>query len=327
MAAKGRARTFAEMADAYIAAKRAGWRSAKHAAQWQSTLATYAMPVLGPMLMQDIATAHVLQVLQPVWERIPETAGRLRNRIELVWGFWDAQQAAPTGINPARWKGHLKALLPNPRSVRKSVSYPAVPVAEAQDFMVKLRNEVGFAARCLELVTLTGGRSAEAFKAQWAEIDLDAGVWAMHASRTKGGRRHRVPLSGPAVAMLKALPRVAGNPYVFPGSKKGRPLSNMAMLMLMRRMGVIGVDGDGVRRPAVPHGLRSTFRDWCAERTAFPRAVIEAAISHKATSDATEAAYLRSDLFDKRIPLMKAWAEFLGSAPASASVRPLRRRA
>ena len=293
--------TFKECAARYIASHRAGWRNPKHAAQWQATLATYAEPVIGDLSVQRIDTALVLKVLEPIWTVKPETAGRVRGRMESILD-WAKVRGYRTGENPARWRGHLDKLLPARSKVRRVEHHAALPYAELPGFLVSLREQEGIAARALEFAICTTARTGEVIGARWGEIDLLDKTWTLPATRMKAGKEHRVPLSARALAILKEIQahRHADNAFVFPGAKPGRPLSNMVFLMLLRRMG---------RGDVTAHGFRSSFRDWAAERTNFPAEVPEMALAHT-VSDRTVAAYNRSDLFERRRRLMAAWATF-----------------
>lgn len=298
-AARAKATTFKEVALDYIAAHRAGWRNAKHAQQWENTLATYAFKVIGDLPTQEVGIEHVLKILKPIWTVIPETASRLRNRIELVL---DAAKARGLrdGENPARWRGHLDKLLP-PRSKVGAVKHHAAMLwTELPAFMVTLEKVEHLSVKALRFTILTACRTSEVLEAAWAEIDLAAGIWTIPASRMKAEKEHRVPLSQAALDLLAALPRYEGNNYLFPGSRKKRPLSNMAMLMALRRM---------KRDDLTTHGFRSTFRDWASEVTHYPREVCEQALAH-ALESAVEAAYRRGDLFEKRRRLMDDWARY-----------------
>jgi integrase len=302
-----KAMTFKECADAYIKAHRAGWQNGKHAAQWEATLATYADPMIGALPAQAIDTALVLKILQPIWTAKPETASRVRGRIEAVLD-WAKAREYRQGENPARWRGHLDKLLPARGKVRKVQHHAALPYAELPGFMVELREQEGIAARALELAILTAARTGETIGARWREINWSERLWVIPAERMKAGREHRVPLSAPSIAILEKMPshRHADDGFLFPGGKVGEPLSNMAFLMLLRRMG---------RGDLTAHGFRSSFRDWAADRTNFPSEVAEMALAH-AVSGKVEAAYRRGDMFEKRRRLMAAWAEFLAKAPA-----------
>jgi integrase len=296
--------TFRECAEKYITAHKPGWRNEKHAAQWEATLATYAEPVIGKLSVQAIDTTLVLKVIEPLWARKPETAGRLRGRIESILN-WAKVRGYRAGENPARWRGHLDKLLPARAKVRKVKHHAALPYPQIGAFMVELRARDGVAARALEFAIMTATRTGEVIGATWSEIDTGARLWVIPADRMKGGREHRVPLSAAALVVLDRMREIREGDHIFPSVGRRRPLSNMALLETLRRMG---------RGDLTTHGFRSTFRDWAAERTSFPNEVIEMALAH-AISDAVEAAYRRGDLFDKRRRLMDAWSEFLAKAP------------
>lgn len=307
--------TFAACAEKYIAAHSAGWRNAKHGEQWRNTIATYAEPVIGKLPVAAIDTALVLKVLEPIWTEKPETAARVRGRIESILD-WAAAREYRRGENPARWRGHLDKLLPSRRKVRRVKNHPAMPYAELPAFVAELRDRESISARALEFTILCAGRTGETIGARWPEIDIGQKVWAVPGERMKSDREHRVPLSNRAVELLGALPREEGSDFVFVGGKRGKPLSNMAMLELVRGM----KPNSGY----VPHGFRSTFRDWAAECTAYPNEVVEMALAH-VVSDKVEAAYRRGDLFEKRARLMRDWAGYCASKPrATADVVPLR---
>ena len=314
-AAKANVPTFAEAAAACIEAKRAGWRNAKHASQWQNTLSTYAFPIIGELRVDEIETEHVLKVLATVWTEKTETASRLRGRIETVLSFATAKRMR-TGENPARWRGHLDQLLAAPAKVRAVEHHPALPWRELPDFMVRLRQQQVTTAQALELCILTATRSNEALGAMWSEIDLQARAWTIPAERMKGRRPHRIPLSDAALALLDRLPRFEGCDYLFPGRKPGRCLSDMSMLSLLRRMG---------RTDLTVHGFRSAFRDWCAEATNYPREIAEQALAHTITNKA-EAAYWRGDVFDKRRLMMQQWAQWCLTTPKAGAVVPMASR-
>jgi integrase len=292
-----RAMTFDQCRDAYIAAHRAGWRNVKHASQWTTTLTTYATPVFGKLPVAAIDTALVMKVVEPLWAVKCETASRVRGRIELILD-WATVRGFRQGDNPARWRGHLDKLLPARSQVRKVVNHAALPYGEIGPFMADLREREGIAARALEFTILTAARTGEVLGATWSEFDLQARVWTVAEGRMKGGREHRVPLSGAALAVLKQMHELRENSFVFPGARRAM-MSNMAMDMLLRRMG----------RDVTVHGFRSTFKDWASERTNFPNEVSEAALAH-VVGDKVEAAYRRGDLFEKRRRLMEAWAEY-----------------
>jgi integrase len=322
---EAKAMTFSQCATAYITAHRAGWRNAKHAGQWETTLATYAEPIIGALPAQAIDTALVMKVLEqhvdgaPLWTARAETASRLRGRIESILD-WAKVRGYREGENPARWRGHLDHLLPSRAKVSKVKHLAALPYAEMSAFMAKLRGQDGTAARALEFTILTAARSGETIGATWGEINWKDKVWTVPGSRMKAGNEHRVPLSDRALAILENLkpaPINAGEDaaFVFAGGKAGRPLSNMALLMLLRRM-----DRDGL----TVHGFRSAFRDWAAERTNFPAEVVEMALAH-VVGNKVEAAYRRSDLFERRRRLVAEWAKFCTTPgqEATGSVAPM----
>ena len=327
---KATALKFRDAASAYIAAHRAGWRNEKHAAQWTATLETYAYPVIGDLSVQVIDTALVMKVIEPIWSTKAETAGRLRGRVESVLD-WATVRGYRRGENPARWRGHLAKLLPARSKVRKVEHHPALPYGDLPGFLDSLREQEGVAARALEFAILTAARSGESIGAGWGEINVREKVWIISAERMKADRDHRVPLSKRALAILEEMKADGAGDYVFPGGKAGQPLSNMAMLALIERMNerraAAGLprwtDPMKGNKDVVPHGFRSTFRDWASERTNFPNEVVEMALAH-AVGDKVEAAYRRGDLFDKRRRLMDAWAEFCGKPAAGPSVVPLR---
>lgn len=308
-----KALTFKAAALAYIETHEPSWRNAKHAEQWRNTLAS-TYPTIGVMQVRDVALPHVLAVLQPIWKTKTETASRLRGRIESVLD-WATARGYREGLNPARWKGHLDQLLPAPGKITKAGHHAAVPVGAIGTFMRTLRGQEGVGAKALEFVILTAARSGEARGATWAEIDLDGATWTVPGDRMKMRKEHKVPLSNPALALLQGLPRVAGTDLAFP-APRGGVLSDMTLVAVMRRMGVA----------AVPHGFRSTFRDWCSERTNYPREVAEMALAH-AIGDKVEAAYRRGDLFEKRRSMMADWAKFLAVPEVKASVVPINRKA
>jgi len=310
-AAMAEALTFRECAESYIKAHAASWKNPKHRQQWGNTLAQHAYPVLGELMVRDVKQAQVMAVLEPIWITTNETAVRLRGRIELVLD-WATARGLRDGLNPARWRGHLDVLLPRPSKVNNREHHAALPVGDVAAFMVELRAAEGTGARALEFVILTAARSGEVRGATWAEIDIEAKVWTVPASRMKAGKEHRVPLSDIAVEMLKIQPKMAGTELVFP-APRGGALSDMTLTAVLRRM----------RVPAVPHGFRSTFRDWAAERTNYPRDVAEMALAHT-IGYKVEAAYRRGDLFEKRALMMSDWAAFLARAEAKGQVVELR---
>ena len=293
------ATTFRAIAGDLIDAKRPGWKNAKHAGQWVATLETFAYPTIGELDVSAIDTEQVLAILKPIWTAKHETATRLRQRIEAVLDAASARKLR-SGENPARWKGHLDKLLTAIPKARRVQHHKALPWQELPAFMAELLQRQNVSASALQFTILTAARTSDATGALWAEIDLDAALWIIPASRMKAVREHRVALSAEAVALLRNLPRIDGEPLVFPGGRKGRPLSNMAMLELLRGM-----------RPGgfTVHGFRSTFRDWVSEATNFNPEIAERALAHRVTN-ATEAAYSRSDLLDRRRDLMQTWADY-----------------
>lgn len=303
---------FREAAKTYMSAHGVAWKNDKHAAQWASTLEAYAYPVIGDASVQSIDTALVMKVIEPIWAIKPETANRVRGRIETVLD-WATARGYRHGENPARWRGHLDKLLPSRAKVRKVQHHSALPYVELPAFLANLREQEGIAARALEFTILTVARTGETIGARRAEFSTKEKLWTVPADRMKSGKEHRVPLSDRA---LENIPTEAvdGGDFVFPGGRQGQPLSNMAMLKLLERMG---------RNDMTVHGFRSTFRDWVAERTNFAAEVVEMALAH-AIDSKTEAAYRRGDLFEKRRRLMDAWAEFCGKISASGTVVALK---
>jgi integrase len=307
------AMTFKGCAELYIEAHAPGWKNPKHAKQWPSTLETYVYPVFGALPVQAVDVGLVMKVLGPIWQNKPETASRVRGRIESVLD-WATARGYRKGENPARWRGHLDNLLPARGKVRKVQHHPALPYAKIGEFIGALRKQEGVGARALEFLILTASRTGEVIGAQWEEFDLTKKVWIVPGERMKAGKEHRVPLSERALAIIEGLKaeRVNDHPFVFPGARPGRPLSNMAMLKLLERMD---------RCELTAHGFRSTFRDWAAECTHFPSEMVEMALAH-VVSDKVEAAYRRGDLFEKRRELMDTWARYCETRPGE-NIRPL----
>lgn len=293
--------TFRAAAEALIESKRPGWRNAKHAAQWGATLMTYAYPRLGDLDVKAVDTAAVLEVLRPIWTKKPETASRVRQRIEAVLDY-AAALGARTGENPARWRGHLDHLLPKPGKVRQVEHHAALDWRNAPILMAELVRREGVAARALAFAILTAARSGEVRGMIWGELDLEAKVWTVPAGRIKAGKEHRVPLTPAALALLGAAGKPDALVFASP-SRDDAPLSDMTLAAVLKRMG---------RGDVTVHGFRSTFRDWAGEATAHPREVIEAALAHR-LKDKAEAAYARGDLFQKRRRLMEDWAAYLGT--------------
>jgi integrase len=291
--------TFDDCADRYLDAHQNGWRSGKHARQWRETLRVYAGPVFGRLPVSAVDTALVMRALEPIWTTKPETATRVRGRIEAVLD-WARVRGYRLGENPARWRGHLDHLLPARTKVRAVEHHAALPYADLGTFMSQLRQLSGMNARALEFLILTAARSGEVLHATWGEVDLANRVWVLPATRMKASRGHRVPLSGAALAVLEYAASVRCSDYIFPGRGDGKPLGVVALQSALRAAG---------RGDVTVHGLRSTFRDWAAETTVYPNHVVEMALAH-AIGNGVEAAYRRGDLFDKRRQLMDDWATF-----------------
>lgn len=313
-AQRGAEITFDECAEKFISAKSAEWKNAKHVAQWSATLTTYASPVVGTMQVRDIELSHIVKILEKddFWTTKTETASRVRGRIEAVLD-WATVRGYRKGENPARWKGHLDKVLAAPKKVQKVEHHAALPVDEIGAFMRDLREREGIAARALEVLILTAARSGEVRGMTWGEINLDEAVWIVPAERMKAKREHRVPLSVRVIEVLRSLPVVAGE-LVFPGMREGSPLSDMTLTAVLKRMG---------RADLTAHGFRSSFRDWAAERTNYPREVAEMALAHT-IGDKVEAAYRRGDLFEKRRRMMEDWSRFCDIVQATGAVVPIR---
>jgi integrase len=298
---KAREMTFQQCAEAYVAAHEASWRNDKHKAQWSSTLKTYAYPVFGKVPVGEVTVAMIMKVLDPIWSTKTETASRLRGRLENILD-WATVREYRTGENPARWRGHLEKALPAAKNkARKIRHHAALPIDDVPAFMTDLAAQPGVSALAFRFTILTATRTSEAIGARWDEIDFGERAWLIPEDRMKAGRPHRVPLSDAALTILQTM-RGHDPVHVFPGLKSGKPISNMAFLMTLRRMG---------RTDLTAHGFRSTFRDWAAERTEFQGEVAEAALAH-VVGNKVEAAYRRGDLFEKRRALMDAWAGIAG---------------
>ncbi len=310
-----RTKTFSECATEYIEAHRAGWINKKHADQWTNTLETYCGPVFGATAVQSIDSALVLKVLAPIWTTKHETATRLRARIENVldWAASPARAYRAPGLNPARWKGHLDNELPKLKKKIRIQHHPALPFDEIGAFIRTLRERESESARALEFAILTAARTGEVIGAKPDEIDTMKAIWTIPGSRMKSGLEHRIPLAPRALELV--CDRLSGD-YIFAGAKDGEPLSNMAMLALLERMG---------RTDITVHGFRSTFRDWASETTSYPREVCEMALAHTIGNQA-EAAYRRGDLFEKRKRLMLEWANFCERGEGAAKVIPIARK-
>lgn len=269
-------------------------------------MAGYVRPVIGHRLVDEIETKDIVMILSPIWASKNETAKRVQGRMEMVLDYASAH-AFRDANNPARWRGHLDKLLPKPSRVRRVRHWPAMPFEQVPGFMQELRTNDSVSSKALTFLILTATRTSEVLLARWSEVDLEDFLWVIPAERMKARREHRVPLAEQAVQLLESVPRESGNPYVFPGFREGKPLSNMALLQLMRGLGY----GNGAERgPYVPHGFRSSFRDWTGEVTNYPRDVAEMALAHT-IQDKVEAAYRRGDLFEKRKLMMQEWADYL----------------
>jgi integrase len=314
MAQQAKAKTFDQAVSAFMDAKGdAEWRNAKHRQQWQNTLAQYASPTMGKLLASDVTQAHVEAVLRPIWREKTETATRVRQRIEKVLDFARVR-GWREGENPARWRGHLSELFPTPSKLKTVVSQRYRDPRDMHDLMMKLRAAKGTAARALELLILTAARSGEVRGAVWSEIDMESGVWTVPAARMKAHKEHRVPLSRPALALLKSLPRIEDNALLFP-APRGGVMSDMTMTAVLRRLEV---------DDATVHGMRSSFRVWTQDHTSYPREMAEVALAH-AVGSAVEQAYARSDMLERRRKMMQAWADFLDKPAArAANVTPIR---
>ena len=294
--------SFKDCTDKFLASMEGQWRNEKHRAQWRMTLDEYAKP-LHKKKPSEIETHDVLKVLNPLWQKVPETASRLRGRIERILDYAKAK-GWRTGENVAAWRGHLKNLLPARQKLTRG-HHAAMEYRDVPAFLVELRKRESMSALALEFLIYTAARSGEVFGATWAEFDTENAVWTIPANRMKAGKEHRVPLTSRALEIVKSLKEVRQSEFVFPGAKKDKPLSNMAMEMVMRKMkfGEYTV-----------HGFRSAFRDWAGDATSFPREVAEQALAHR-VGDATEQAYRRNDALEKRRKLMEAWAAHIGMAP------------
>ena len=294
--------TFRNVAEEYIESHSSGWKSDKHAKQWRATLETYAYPTIGALAVERIDTALVVEILRPIWTTKTETAARVRGRIEAVLDYAKVL-GKRAGENPARWKGHLDHILPAKADVARVEHHASLPYAEMPMFFRRLQVQDGISARALEFAILTACRTAEVLGARWDEIDIDGRLWTLPPERMKADALHRAPLSEPAINLLRKMETIRQGDYVFAGHAAGKPLSNMALAMALRRMKV----------DATPHGFRSTFRTWAAEKTSYPDGVCEAVLAH-VQGDKVQAAYQRGDLLEKRRHLMNEWASYCTGA-------------
>lgn len=315
LAASATILTFKQAAETYIKSHRSGWSNIKHAAQWTATLEAYVYPVFGDLAVSRVDVGLVMKALEPIWTTKPETATRVRGRVESILD-WATARGYRQGENPARWRGHLDKLLPARSKVAKVKHHAALPYVEIGAFVGDVRKMEGISPKALEFAILTATRTGEAVGARWSEIDTENALWTIPAGRMKGKKEHRIPLSDRALEILASLPREKDAEYVFIGEKKGQPLSNMSLLMTLRRM---------KRDDLTTHGFRSTFRDWAAEQTAYPNELLEMALAHT-VSDKTEAAYRRGDMMEKRRRLMQDWAAYCAAAKtaAASNVTPIR---
>lgn len=307
--------TFKECALAYIDSHKAGWKNRKHESQWRNTLETYAFPIMGNLSVQHIDVGLVLKVLEPIWFEKTETASRVRQRIENILD-WAKVRNHRTGENPALWRGHLEKLLPKRTKVQKVKHFAAMPYNELPDYFRSLRKIDTLAAKTLAFTILTATRSNEAREAKWEEIDLKAKAWIIPDERMKAGRPHRVPLTQECIEILNEVKRLKVNELVFPGLRKGKPISDAALLKHLKQ----------THCELTIHGFRSSFRDWCAEMTNYPGALAEAALAHT-LKDKTEAAYQRGDMLDRRRNLMDAWANYCMNGQKTAGVVPIHKQA
>ncbi len=331
LAAASRSKTFQECAEAYIEAHAADYTSDKHRKQWSSTIKTYAYPIIGKRLVADLSMRDVLDVMnQPsvadepksetLWKAKTVTAKRLLDRIKTIIDYAIVNEYR-TGLNPAVWQGYLDTQLAAPNKVATVKHHPALPYALVGDFMAKLRTNESISAKALQFLILTAVRSGSVRAAEWSEIDLVNKLWIIPAAHTKTKQEHRVPLPSQAIELLNSLPRLANIPNVFP-SPRGGALSDMALSQITRGM----KERSELTVDVVPHGFRSTFRDWAAECTAYPDDIRKAASGHT-VGDAVQQAYQRTDLLEKRRNLMREWANFIDkpSANSSGNVTPIRR--
>lgn len=306
---------FSKAAEQFIDAHKSGWKNAKHIDQWRNTLEAYAYPIIGKVEVSMIDTGHIMRILEKdeFWNEKTETASRVRGRIESVLD-WATVRKYRSGENPARWKCHLDKLLPARTKVKKTEHHPALSWQEMGGFMAELRTQAGVAARAVEFAILTATRSGEVRGTTWSEIDLDNGVWIIPAERMKAQKEHRVPLSAKALDLLKRQKADYPGELVFPGMKENKPLSDMSLTAVLRRM---------ERNEITVHGFRSSFRDWAAESTGYPNEMVEMALAHT-IGNKVEAAYRRGDLFEKRRHMMQTWSDFCDTIVKAGEVVPLR---
>ena len=311
IACQKRSLTFSEAMERFLVGKLVEFENEKHRKQWRSTLDKYAVPAVGTMQVSDICVPDVQRILEPIWLTKNETASRLRARAEAVLA-WAAVAGHREGENPARWKGNLDAVLPKPGKVQNVIHHPALALDDVSEWFADVRSRNGIAARALELLAMTAARSGEIRGALWSEMDLEAGLWVIPAKRMKMRTEHKIPLTLTAADLLRNLDRLDGGDYVF-AAQRGGMLSDAALSGCMRRINMAREGGyldSRSRRPAVPHGLRSAFRDWAAELTDYPREMSEIQLAHKVGTE-TERAYRRGNMLEKRRAMLSAWGRFL----------------
>lgn len=297
--------TFKQAATRFIKAKSPEWKNAKHADQWTNTLVSYVYDAIGDLMVRHVTRTHITEILEPIWTTKTETASRVRGRIEVILDWARVKGFRDEGVNPAAWRGNLDKLLPAPKKTKNVRNHPALPIDEMSAFMATLRGLPGVSARCLEFTILTAARSGESRGARRPEIDFDKAIWIVPAERMKAKKEHRVPLSTAALDLVKAMPEHPKTDLLFPTPRANSMLSDMALLAVMRRQELT----------ATPHGFRSTFRDWAGEHTNYPRELAEVALAH-IKGDATEAAYWRGDVLEKRRQMMADWADFVSKEKA-----------
>jgi len=291
--------SFQKCTEGYLNVHSSSWRSARHAEIWHSSIKRFAYPIIGPIHVNKIERSHILNILDPIWREKTETATRLRGRLESILN-WATVKEYRKGDNPARWRGYLDQLLPKPSEIHTVKHFPALPYRDVGAFMNKLKARQALSASALRLIILTACRSIEVREAEWCEFDLQNKTWTIPVGRMKMKKEHVIPLCKEALDIVKSIPRLSDSEHLFTGPNSGKPMSDVVFKKLMERMGVTGI---------TTHGFRSTFRDWAAEQTSFPREVIEACLAHQ-LKDKAEAAYFRSNLLDKRRTLMKKWSDY-----------------
>ena len=312
---EARSITWDQAVEQFLDAHERTWRNAKHRQQWRNTLTGYASPFIGNVSVASIGTPEVTKVLDTIWHEKPETASRVRGRIERVLD-WAKVRGYREGDNPARWRGHLDKVFPKKSKIRRVEHHPAVAIDDAPAIYARLSEATGMAALALRFAILTAGRAGEILGAHWSEIDLREAIWTIPSARMKAGNAHRVTLSREALAVLKVAARYGVNDRVFPSSRRGLPISSNSLINALQAAG----GGNGT-----VHGLRSTFRDWCSERTPVSREVSEMALAHT-IGNHVEAAYRRGELLKKRMALMEHWSQFL-LTPQGSNVLPMGNRA